>query len=324
MKFKFSKESVLGVILLGMFILMAVIAPGFLDPYNLSNMMFQLPELGILALGMMVVIVTSGIDLSITYTAAFAGVMTALCLAAGMPTALAVAVGVVIALLCGLLNGFFVSVIGISPILVTLGSMVLFEGVILTITKGNAISGFPESFSLLGNLSIGPIPLPVIIFAVIAVITSVMLNRTPWGRSVYKVGINPIAVQFSGIHVKKVLMGVYLFSAFMAAIAGLIMISRYNSAKVDLGSSYLLLTISASVLGGTEISGGYGKVVGTVYAVAIFQVMSNGLNLLGVPRTIVDILMGIILIAVLTLNYFSAKQESKKALKQAISSKVSV
>jgi simple sugar transport system permease protein len=315
---KVSKESTLGLILVGLFILMAIMAPGFLDPYNLSNMMFQMPELGILALGMMVVIVTAGIDLSLTYTSAFSGVITAICLSNHYPIAVAIIIGIAAALLCGLLNGFFIAIIGVSPILVTLGSMVLFEGIILTITKGNAISGFPESFGAIGNMSIGPIPLPIVIFLVLAVITSILLNRTIWGRSVYKVGINPVAVQFSGINVKKVLLGVYLFSAFMASIAALIMISRYNSAKVDLGSSYLLLTVSAAVLGGTEISGGYGKVIGTVYAVAIFQVLSNGMNLLGIPRTVVDILMGVILIAVLALNYFSAKMNHKKSLKQAL------
>jgi simple sugar transport system permease protein/ribose transport system permease protein len=314
---KLSKENMLGLILVALFLLMAVIAPGFLESYNLSNIMFQLPELGILALGMMAVILTSGIDLSITYTASLSGVIAALCMSHHYPIAVAIAAGLATALLCGLLNGFFIAIIGVSPILVTLGSMVLFEGINLTITKGNAISGFPDAFGEIGNRSIGPIPLPVIIFLILAGATALLLNRTVWGRSVYKVGINPVAALFSGLRVKKVLLGVYLFSAFMAAIAALIMISRYNSAKVDLGSSYLLMTVSAAVLGGTEISGGYGKVVGTVYAVAIFQVLSNGLNLLDVPRTVVDILTGVILIAVLALNFLSAKIRRKKTLQSA-------
>jgi simple sugar transport system permease protein len=308
---KISKETMLGFILVALFILMSIIAPGFLDSYNLSNMMFQLPELGILALGMMVVIITAGIDLSLTYTASLSGIIIALCLSNHFPVAVAIVIGITVGLLCGLING-------VSPILVTLGSMVLFEGINLTITKGNAISGFPDSFGKIGNVSIGPIPLPVIIFLILAVITSILLNRTIWGRSVYKVGINPVAAQFSGLNVKKVLMGVYLFSAFMAAIAAIIMVSRYNSAKVDLGSSYLLLTVSAAVLGGTDISGGYGKVMGTIYAVGIFQILSNGLNLLGIPRTVVDILMGVILIAVLSLNYVSARMSHNKSIKQSM------
>lgn len=297
---------------------MAVTAPGFLDPYNLSNMMFQFPELAILAIGMMVVIITSGIDLSLTFTAAFSGVIAAMTMTHHYPIPLAIAAGVGVALLCGLVNGFFVAFIGVSPILVTLGTMVLFEGLILSITKGDAISGFPDAFGWIGNMSIGPFPLSILIFAALALAASVLLNRTPWGRSVYKVGINPVAARFSGINVTRVLLGVYLFSAFAASVSSMIMISRYNSAKVDLGSSYQLLTIAAAVLGGTDIAGGYGKVIGTVYAVGIFQVLSNGLNLLGVPRTVVDIMMGVILIAVLTLNYFTAKTRKKKSVKQAL------
>lgn len=315
MKLALSKESMLGLILVALFAVMAISAPGFLDSYNLKNMMFQLPELGILALGMMVVILTAGIDLSITYTAAFSGVIAAWFMSHHYPIVVSILLGIAVALLCGLLNGFFIAIIGVSPILVTLGSMVLYEGIILTITEGQAISGFPESFGEIGNMSIGPVPLPIVIFLVLAALTAVLLNKTVWGRSVYKVGINPVAAQFSGLHVKKVLLGVYLFSAFMASIAAIIMVSRYNSAKVDLGSSYLLLTVSAAVLGGTEISGGYGKVAGTVYAVAIFQILSTGLNLLGIPRTVVDILMGVILIGVLTMNFVSSKMNRKRSLK---------
>ncbi len=312
---KISKEFTLGIIFLGLFLLMAAFAPGFLDSYNLYNMMFQLPELGIFALAMMVVLITAGIDLSLTFTAALSGVVIAVMLSHQSSIWVSILSGVFVALACGLVNGFFVSVIGVSPILVTLGSMVLFEGIILSITKGNAISGFPETFTLIGNGAIGVIPIPIIIFAVLALFTSFLLNKTKWGRCVFMIGSNPVATLFSGINTKRVLFGVYLFSAFMASMAAVIMISRYNSAKVDLGSSYLLQSIAAAVMGGTEISGGYGKVMGTVFAVGIFQVLSNGLNLLGVPRTVVDIIMGVILILTLVVNFFSVKIRERRILK---------
>lgn len=313
---KISKEFTLGLIFLCLFLLMAVFAPGFLDSYNVYNMMFQLPELGILALAMMVVIITAGIDLSLTFTAALSGVVIAVMLSHQSSIWVSILSGVAVALACGFVNGFFVSIIGVSPILVTLGSMVLFEGIILSITKGNAISGFPETFTLIGNGAIGVIPIPILIFAVLALLTSLLLNKTKWGRCVFMIGSNPIATLFSGINTKRVLFWVYLYSAFMASVASIIMISRYNSAKVDLGSSYLLQSIAAAVLGGTEISGGYGKVIGTVFAVGIFQVLSNGLNLLGVPRTVVDIMMGLILILVLVVNFYSVKIRQRRILKQ--------
>lgn len=309
---KLSKEWILGLIFLGLFAVMAVFVPGFIDPYNLNSMLFQLPELGILSLGMMAVILTAGIDLSITFVAALSGVAMAYCMVEGMPIYAALAVGLVVALLCGLINGFFVSIVGVSPILVTLGTMTLFKGVILLVTKGNSVSGFPDSYSVIGNNDILGIPLPIIIFAVVALAAWYMLNKTVWGRSVYMAGNNPVATLFSGINTKRVIMYVYLFSALMAFIAAVIMTSRYNSAKVDLGSSYQLQSIAVAVLGGTSISGGYGKVIGVIFGAGIFQILSSGLNLLGVPGMVINILIGVVLIAVLIVNYFSAKRGQKK------------
>ncbi|MFC0272824.1 ABC transporter permease [Metabacillus herbersteinensis] len=308
-----SKENILGLIALGLFVLMSLFTPSFFTSNNLNNMMFQLPEFGLIALAMMVVIVTGGIDLSITYTAALSGVSIAIMQSNGYPILTSILVGVIVGLLCGSVNGFIVSKIGVSPILVTLGTMVLFEGIILSITKGNSVSGFSEAYSLIGNgYYLGVVPLSIIIFIFFAILTGVLLTKTNWGRSVYMVGSNPIASLFSGVNNSRVLMKVYLYSALLAIIASIIMTSRYNSAKVDLGSSYLLQSVAAAVLGGTEIQGGYGKVIGTVYAVIIFQILSNGLNLLGVPRSIVGVMMGVILIFVLVLNFLKGKLDEKK------------
>jgi simple sugar transport system permease protein/ribose transport system permease protein len=125
-------------------------------------------------------------------------------------------------------------------------------------------------------------------------------------------GNNPTATLFSGINTTRVVLLVYLFAALMTAVAAIIMTSRYNSAKVDIGSSYLLQSIAVAVLGGTSISGGYGKVIGVVLAVGIFQIISNGLNLLGVSSMVIDILMGTILIGVLLINYVSAKRKQSQ------------
>jgi simple sugar transport system permease protein/ribose transport system permease protein len=305
---RLSKENILGIIALGTIMLMGIISPGFLSSNNIDSMMFQLPEFGLLALAMMVVIITGGIDLSITYVAALSGVGAALMLVNGYPILIAVLIGIIIGLLCGAFNGFIVSKIGVSPILVTLGTMVLFEGVILAITKGSSISGFPEVYSLIGNgYYLGLFPISILIFIFFIILTTILLNKTSWGRSVYMYGNNSMATLFSGIKNNRVLMKVYLYAGLLAAISAVIMTSRYNSVKVDMGSSYLLQSVAAAVLGGTNILGGYGKVMGTVYAVIIFQVLSNGLNLLGVHRAIVDVFIGAILILVLTFNFFVDK-----------------
>jgi simple sugar transport system permease protein len=310
---RFSKESVLGLIAIATILLMSFIAPGFLSSNNINNLMFQLPEFGFIALAMMVVIITGGIDLSITYIAALSGVGAALMLTNGYSIFAAIIVAVLFGLACGAFNGFIISKIGVSPILVTIGTWVLFEGIILAITKGQSISGFSESYALIGNgYFMGLFPFSILIFIIAAVITAILLNKTGWGRSVYMYGNNSVATLFSGIKNNRVLMKVYLFAGLLAAISAIIMTSRYNSVKVDLGSSYLLQSVAASVLGGTKIEGGYGKVMGTVYAVIIFLTLSNGLNLLGVHRAIVDVFIGVILISVLTLNFFSDKIKQKK------------
>lgn len=313
---KHTKEWILVGIFVGIFILMALLSPSkFLSMDNLQSMAFQVPEFGILSLAMMVVIVTGGINLSLVSTSALSGIMSAFTLstlnAAGtnifLTIVLSIAVAVVTALLCGMVNGYVIAYIGVSPILVTLGTMTLFEGISLNFTKGGAISGFPEQYFWFGNGSVMAIPVPMLIFLLVIIVTLIVLERTPWGLSVYMVGCNPKATMFSGINVKKVLTKVYLYSALLGSVAAIIMTSRYNSAKVDYGSSYLLQSIAAAVLGGTDIAGGYGKVIGTVLAVLILQVLSSGLNILGINRYIVDITMGAILIVVLGMNFINFK-----------------
>ena len=313
------KEYILCGVFAAIVIVMSILSPDrFLSLYNLQTMAFQLPEFGIIALGMMMVILTGGINLSITAGSALAGIMAAFILSgtimagSNIVLAIAVAIGVILltSVLIGFLNGFVVAYIGVTPILVTLGSQILYEGISMWLTKGGAISNFPEAYYWFGNESIGPIPVPLIIFVIIAVVTYILLEKTPWGARVYMVGSNPTAAIFSGIDIKRILMQVYVYSALLAGCDAVIMLSRYNSAKVDLGSSYLLQSVAAVVLGGTNIAGGHGKVFGTVVAVAILQVISSGLNILGVNRFIIDMITGAILIAVLTLNILSNRRQS--------------
>ena len=152
----------------------------------------------------------------------------------------------------------------------------LFEGIGLNLTEGRAISGFPESFSVIGNGTVAGIPISLIIFIVIAIVAWLVMERSPWGTKLHMLGSNETAVSYSGVNVKKQLMQVYLLSAVFCFLATLVMTARYNSMKVDYGSSYLLQSILAVVLGGASIAGGYGKVFGTVVAVFTLQIVSSG------------------------------------------------
>lgn len=325
-EFLMTKEMILLYVFIALFILMSIINPSkFLSSGNLESMASQLPELGIISLGMMVVIITGGMDLSITFIAALSGIAGAFTLSSGYNESMAGAAIVfliikailvifITAIACGLVNGFFVSYVGVSPILVTLGTMTLYEGISLLFTKGGAISGFPDQYLWFGNGNILFIPVPILIFAVLALLTAIVLEHTAWGRGVYMFGCNSTATLFSGINIRKLVMMVYVYAALMAAVATIIMTSRYNSAKVDYGSSYLLQSVAIVVLGGTDIAGGYGKVIGTVTAACIVQILSSGLNLLGINRYLVDVTMGVLLICVLLLNFFITKIKQREGV----------
>jgi simple sugar transport system permease protein len=290
---------------------------------NIKTMAFQLPELGILSLAMMITMLTAGINLSIIASANLTSIVVALTLTHFMGpdmsaggsvgiVILAIGAGLLVSLIIGLLNGFLVANLEVSPILATLGTMILLKGVSIVLTKGYVISGFPPLILFLGNGEIFGIPMPMIIFIVCAAFMALLLNRTRLGVNIYMLGSNPTACHFSGINNKKVLLQTYLISGFYAGIAAIVMMSRFNSAKADYGESYLLMTVLAAVLGGTSAMGGFGKVSGLVISLVILQVVSNGLNLLRVNNFLTIAIWGIILILVMVANYLSKQYQLKK------------
>lgn len=322
------KEAALFVVCIAIFVIMSVLSPSvFLTTNNITSMMFQIPEFGILALGMMVIILTGGINLSLTFVASVSGICMALVMRdmgeAGTDPAgciiAALLVGFAMAMALGLLNGFLVAKMQVSPILATLGTMMLYEGIGLNLTQGSAISisKFADNFGMIGNGTVGIIPVSMFIFVGIAIFAYILFERTPWGVRLHMLGSNPIAVNYSGINVGKMLIQAYLISALFCFLSTLIMTARYNSMKVDYGNSYMMQSILATVMGGTSINGGYGKVGGTILAVVTIQLLSSGLNIFGMNRFFVDMVMGAILIGVLAINFIYNKMQSHNLLKTA-------
>ena len=318
-----SSEFTLLLIFVGLFVLMAVLSPDrFMTVNNIKTMAFQMPEFGLMALAMMIAVLTGGINLSITTGATLSTIVAAFILSSEFGKEhplLCVLVGVVVCMLVavasGIVNGTIVAYIGVAPMLVTLGTKTLFEGLGLNFTKGGSISGFPELYAEIGNGTLLGIPIPMIIYVIALVACYFLFERSVWGTEVYMIGCNETATRFSGINTKKVLLWVYIYSGILSGIAGILISSRYNSAKTDYGSSYVMQAVSAVVLGGTSISGGHGTVAGTIIAVAIIQVISTGLNILGVNRYIINIITGGILIAVLILRYATKVMDDKKKIK---------
>ena len=280
----------------------------FLTATNLKGMAFQLPELGILTLAMMVVMITGGINLSIIATANMAGITAALILkamehspAAGILLAMAACFSGASAI--GLLNGVLVAYVGITPILATVGTMSLFNGIAIVITGGYVISGFSPAVLFIGKGSILGVPFPLLIFVITVLSISLFLKKTRTGFCMYMIGSNAVATKYSGIDNAAVLIRTYLVSGICSGLAAMVMISRFNSAKAGYGNSYQLVTILAAVLGGVDSDGGFGSVSGVVIALITLQALSSGFNLMRVSAFLTTAFWGFVMIVVMIINH---------------------
>ena len=300
----------------------------FFSVRNLQSMAVQLPEYGILAFGIMIAMLTGGIDLSIVGAANLSAIIAAVILTrmageggAGLSPALVIPLAMLAALvvgsLCGLFNGFLVSKVGIVPILATLGTGALYTGLSFVITTGPAITTTQLSF--IGTGSFLGVPIPMIVFIAIAVFLSITLNRTAYGFKVYMFGTNARAAQFSGINTTRVLLRTYWVSGVMAAIAGIIFLSRTNSAKPDYGSSFILLSVLIAILGGVSATGGFGTVSGMILAILSIQFLSTGLNMLMLtlfPSSAAiffrQFAWGALLLLVMVMNYYDEQRRNRR------------
>lgn len=288
--------------------------PKFLALANFGSIAFQVPELGLLTFAMLMPIISGGFNLAIIYTANICGLTLAWVLfqfggpdaplwAFALGGAAALAVGA----LAGCIMGLVIAYIGAHPILVSLAMMIFLRGLGEFLTRGSDISGFPAFLQPIGHGFILGIPIPLLIFAAAALIWHVLLSRTRHGFSVYMIGSNMKATEYSGIHTKRTLTLIYTLSGLMCAVAGILMLTRFNSVRVGHGEALLLVTVLACFLGGVDPFGGFGRVVPVVLALIILQVLSSGLNLLGANQHLSTAVWGLFLIAVMILRWVAGK-----------------
>lgn len=290
----------LGLILL--IIMISILNPAFLDLSNLLNLLRQISINGLIAFGMTFVILTGGIDLSVGSILALSSAFIALLITSGVDPILAIIIGVVIGFILGVVNGIFVTKGNMAPFIATLATMTIFRGLTLVVTDGNPITNLGDNylFQLFGKGYFFGIPVPAVTMTLVFIILFVILHKTTFGRHTYAIGGNEIASKISGIKVNHVKIFIYGISGLMAALAGAILTSRLNSAQPTAGTAYELDAIAAVVLGGTSLTGGKGRIVGTLIGVLIIGVLNNGLNLLGVSSFYQQVVKGVvILIAVL-------------------------
>jgi ribose/xylose/arabinose/galactoside ABC-type transport system permease subunit len=313
-----SSDRSLFIMLIAIVILMAVLNPQrFFTINNIISMSYQLPIIAILSIGMMITMLSGGINLAIIATSNFTGIVVALLLQAmmGKDTAnapimislLALTGGMIAAILVGAVMGWLVAYLEIPAILATLGVMTLLNGVNLVITKGYTISGFPPFILGIGNDTFFGVPIPFILLIVVCLFLALLLHRTVFGISLYHVGSNPIASTYSNINIRLVLMRAYILSACFSALAVFVTMGQFNSVKANYTESYLLVAVLACFLGGIDAFGGEGRLSGVILAVVILQLVSTGVNLLRIDPYFIQSMWGFIIIAIMGVNFFNAR-----------------
>ena len=306
----------LGLLLVLVIVFSALLPGSFLQVSTLQSMMFQLPELGLLSLAMMVPLVSGGLNLAIIATANQAALLMAWILTTQMPPDaagadlwlwifIALAAGFVHCVIVGIVTGQLISVMNVHPILVTLGTQTLIGGISIWLTRGRTLSGFPEPLIHVSNETLLGVPISFILLVVMAIAVHVMLTRTPLGIRIHMIGSNLPATRYSGVNTGRVLISVYVISSLLCWLAAIVMMARFNSAGADIAQSYLLITILAAILGGVDPYGGFGRVAGLVISLAILQTIASGFNLLGFSQHLTLALWGLTLLLVMAAKRLS-------------------
>lgn len=297
--------SILIVILIVLVIALAVLTDGTsLSPGNIRNIVLQSSARGIAAVGQTFVILTAGIDLAVGGTALLAAVFAAslmtsraesLLLGVALVPAVAILAMLLLGLGVGILNGFSVSRIGMPALIVTLAMWQITRGAAYQICRGFTITDLPRSVAWFGQGTIVAVPVPVLVFVLVAGAGYLVLNYTSFGRSVYAVGGNPTSARLSGIDVRAIIFSVYLISGTMAALAGLVLMSRGMSASMMTAGGLELDSIAAVVIGGVSLMGGRGSLAGVVLGVLIIGAVNNGMNVVGLDPAFQDLVRGAII-----------------------------
>jgi ribose transport system permease protein len=295
--------------LIALCVLIAVLEPRFLSPGNLAGVARQTAVITVMAMGMTMVMVAGGIDLSVGSMIALAGVMGAFAMTGGAPVLAGIAVSVAAGALCGLANGVAVASLKIPPFIVTLGAMGIYRGIVLLATDGRAVVGLPQSFGYLaeGNL-LGILPAPLLIVVLIAVTTHFTLNHTRLGRYCYAIGSNTEAARYAGVRVSRYQILFYAILGALTGLAGAIESARLITGQPTSGEGYELRVIASVVIGGGSLSGGQGTVTGTIIGSLIMGVLANGANLLGISSFTQQIAIGAVIVLAVTFDEYQRRR----------------
>lgn len=290
------------------FIAFSLLNENFLSINNVLNIIVQSSIIAIIAVGQTMVILTSGIDLSVGSIVGAVGIGIGLLMVAGVPIPVAVIAGVIMGAIFGLINGVIISYGRVPAFITTLGMMGMARGFGLAMNEGKPVAGLPMEFEKIASASVGGIPSFVFYTLIIYVIMFIVLERTKFGRHIYAIGGNRDAARLSGVKVRVVEMIVYLFSGLFAGLGSVLLTARLNYATPVAGNGYELDTIAAVVIGGTALSGGQGKIIGTLVGALMLGILRNGLTIVNVSSFFQQIIIG----AVIIIAVFADKLNEKK------------
>ena len=317
-------------ITLGTLLIFSILSPNiFFSPNNFKSMSYQVPEIAILSIAVMLSMLTGGIDLSIVSISNAAALVAAYVMRSKSDTTgseslmwiiIACVLGILVGLIAGAINSILIAKLDVTPILATLATMTLFNGIAIGMTNGVSVSGLPESFMRVGNGTFFGIPTPFVLMLIIGSAVGVWINRTSLGLKVFLVGTNRKAAQYSVMGDRKVIAWVYIVSGLLSALAGLIIASRTSAASPDFGSSYILLAIVIVVLGGVNPMGGFGTVTGVILATVVLQMVSSGFNALRFSQFLYLAAQGGVLIFVMILNVVLERRRVNKSISKSLRS----
>lgn len=313
---KFSMSKVFVYLVLVVIILFfTLITDTFLTSRNILNICRQVSMTGICSVGMTMVLLTGGIDISVGSIIALVGVVSAKLVAeAGMPIFPAMLIGVAVGAFCGLINGIMVARFEVPALITTLAMQTMARGAAYILTSGIPVYGLPEEIRTLGQGYLLGIPIPVIIMVLIFVFGWWLLEQTRFGRYTYAIGGNQEVARLSGINIMKIKIIIYTLSGFFAGLSGVIMLSRINSGQPNTSEGFEMDVITGAVLGGISVAGGEGKLINVIAGVLIMGMLSNGMTLMNLDEYWQWVVKGIVLLAAVTFDNLQRKRNAKVKL----------
>jgi ribose transport system permease protein len=279
-----------------LFVALWIASPNFLTATNLSSVVRQTAVINIMALGMTIIIITGGIDLSVGSILGLAGLLGTMAMEAGASIPAGIAIGLLTGLVCGFLNGFMITQLKIAPLIVTLGTLGIYRGAALIISNGLPVHNVPPGFSFLGEGTILGIPFVLWLLVICGVAVHIILEHTRLGRYAFAIGSSHAAAVYAGIPVTFHTTSVYAIGGLLTGLGGMIEASRLMTGQPTAGTGYELQAIAAVVIGGGSLRGGEGSVVGTLVGAFIMGLLSNGSDLLGISNYVQQVVIGAVII----------------------------